>query len=162
MIKHCLVNLHVSTQNVATSQVSKEKRDKHLYFQQRDVIKFYLCWETMGLSDLWPGPGAWHQMSVTVSGLPCPLRDWECYRPHSVHNSSRSTSDMRTPEPEPEPGWTSQLCHLVSFRSSIETWSSDIEGNGSLNILKFFNSTRQLKNLHKNQLIPLTAFTTVL
>ena len=47
------------------------------------------------------------------------LRDWECYRPHSVHNSSRSTSDMRTPEPEPEPGPTSQLCHLVKCVSGV-------------------------------------------
>ena len=54
-------------------------------------------------------------------------RGRECYRPHSVHNSSRSTSDMRTPEPGP----TSQLCHFVkcvsgeSHRDLIEWYRGE-------------------------------------
>ena len=144
---------------------SPRRSGTNIYIFSKETLLSFICaerpWDCLTCDQAQERDIKWVSQSV-VSGLPCPLRDWECYRPHSVHNSSRSTSDMRTPEPEPEPGWTSQLCHLVSFRSSIETWSSDIEGNGSLNILKFFNSTRQLKNLHKNQLIPLTAFTTVL
>ena len=66
----------------------------------------------MGLSDADQGRNIkW--VSQWVAAL-CPQESPSVlHRPHSVHNSSSSTSDMRTPEPEPGSlstcGWTCQL-----------------------------------------------------
>lgn len=123
----------------------------------------YSCSKMTFLSFIWArGPGdhgtvwlvtrpPWHQMSVTVTGLSSGPR--ECYRPHSVHNSSRSTSDMRTPEPEPGP--TSQLCHFVkcvsgeSHRDLIEWYRGEwITEYFTSEKVSYFNLTA-FKYLHQ-------------
>ena len=122
MIKHCLDNLNL-TQNTKYCCKSILQGAAEQTFIV--AAKWHLWQVLFVLGDLETmGPCVW-LVTRAVTSSEChshwsrALRDWECYRPHSVHNSSRSTSDMRTPEPEPEPGPTSQLCHLVKCVSGV-------------------------------------------